>query len=118
MTFDPEMKSKEVNEIINRITWSNYIDRTDLDSEIEWISMKNGVVNLRTGEIKDHSPDYLTTVQIPHDYKPMPKTYKPLLSKDKDKDYELTKLDSVDDWEKLCQCPCPCPRIMKFMYKS
>ncbi len=112
MTSDPQMKSKEVNEIINHITWSNYIDRTDLDSQIEWLSMKNGIVNLRTGEIKDHSPDYLTTVQIPHDYKPMPETYKPLLSKD-----GLTKLSSVDEWEKLCGCKCPCPRIMKFMYQ-
>ncbi len=113
MMSDPQMKSKEVNEVINHIKWSNYIDRTDLDSKIEWLSMKSGIVNLKTGEIKDHSPDYLTTMQIPHNYKPMPETYKSLISKDG----KLAKLSSVDEWGNLCKCKCPCPRIMEFLYQ-
>jgi putative DNA primase/helicase len=66
--YDPESNTNDVNDIKNRIIWSNYIDRTEFDPDIEWICCKNVMINLRTGEVKEHSPEFMSTVQIPHNY--------------------------------------------------
>jgi len=50
------------------IIWGNYIDRSEFDSKIEWLCCKNVMVNLRTGETKSHSPNFMATVRIPHTY--------------------------------------------------
>jgi len=114
--YDPEMRSRDVTEIINRIIWSNYIDREQLDSQIEWLATDSCMVNLETLETKEHSPEFLATVKIPHTYKAMPQTYEPLLSPDGNTLRELFS-DSVADWEKTCKCPSPCPNIMQFLYQ-
>jgi len=66
--YNPEAKTNDVTDIKNRIIWANYIDRKDLDQNIDWICCKNVMVNLVTGEVKEHSPDFMATVQIPHLY--------------------------------------------------
>ena len=66
--YDPQIKTKDVTDTKNRIIWANYVDRSDFDSKIEWLCCKNVMVNLRTGEAKPHSPEFMATVQIPHDY--------------------------------------------------
>jgi putative DNA primase/helicase len=66
--YNPDAKTNNVNDIVNRIIWSNYTDRTEFDSDIEWLCCKNVMINLRTGEVKKHSPEFMTTVQIPHIY--------------------------------------------------
>lgn len=66
--FDPEVKTNNENDIKNRIIWANYIDRTEFDPDIEWLCCENVMANLLTGEVKDHSPDFMATVQIPHVY--------------------------------------------------
>ena len=33
-------------------------------------NFKNGLVNLKTGKVKPHTPDYISTIQIPHNYVP------------------------------------------------
>ena len=35
MKSNPEMKSRDVKEVVDHITWSNYIDRKELDCQIE-----------------------------------------------------------------------------------
>ena len=60
--------SRDVSDIKNRIIWTNYMDRTEFDHDIEWLCCKNVMVNLKTGEVKPHSPEFMTTVQIPHDF--------------------------------------------------
>lgn len=91
MKFDPAMRTKEVTEVINHIIWSNYTDRGVFDSQIEWIATGNCMLNLKTLETKPHSPDFMATVKIPHDYKPLPSDYHSLY--------------------------CPCPKIMQFLYE-
>jgi putative DNA primase/helicase len=65
---NPDIKTNNVNDIVNRIIWSNYMDRIDFDKDIQWLCFKNVMVNLKTGETKEHSPEFLATVQIPHTY--------------------------------------------------
>jgi P4 family phage/plasmid primase-like protien len=66
--YDPQTKTNDVNDTKNRIIWSNYVDRQEFDPDIEWLCCKNVMVNLLTGDVKDHSPDFMATVQIPHVY--------------------------------------------------
>ena len=64
--YDPEVKTKDVTEIKNHIIWANYTDRSAFDPDIKWLCCANVMVNIRTGEVKDHSPSFLATVQVPH----------------------------------------------------
>jgi P4 family phage/plasmid primase-like protien len=66
--FNVDIKTNDVNDTKNRIIWSNYIDREAFNPDIEWLCCKNVMINVRTGEVKDHSPDFMTTIQIPHTY--------------------------------------------------
>ncbi len=68
LKYDPEIKPGEVDESIKRIMWSNYRDRSDFDSNLKWISCKNCMVNLLTGETKPNGPEYMAITQIPHVY--------------------------------------------------
>ncbi len=65
---DPEIKTKDVTDIKNRIIWANYTDRSAFDPHIEWLCCKNVMVNLRTLETKPLGPEWMATVQIPHTY--------------------------------------------------
>ena len=58
-----------VSEIINTIKSKTYIDRNEFDSNIEWLACKDCMINLKTGEIKPHSPDSMATIQIPVSYR-------------------------------------------------
>lgn len=68
VTYFPQVKTKDVTDTKNRIIWANYVDRSDFDSQIEWLCCKNVMVNLVTGGVKPHSPEFMATVQIPRDY--------------------------------------------------
>jgi P4 family phage/plasmid primase-like protien len=72
--YDPESKTTDVNDILNRIRWSNYTDREVFDTDIKWIAFDNVMVNLLTGETAKHSPDFMVTVKIPHTYVDLHKT--------------------------------------------
>jgi len=36
----------------------------------EWVNFRNGMVDVKTGKIYEHLPEYRAISQIPHDYKP------------------------------------------------
>jgi len=57
--------TSQVNEIINTIKSKTYTDRKEFDSTIEWLACKDCMVNLKTGETRPHSPDFMATIQIP-----------------------------------------------------
>jgi putative DNA primase/helicase len=59
----------QVNEIINTIKLKTYVDRNEFDSNIECLACKDCMINLKTGEIHSHSPDFMTTIQIPISYR-------------------------------------------------
>lgn len=66
--YDPEIKTKDVTDIKNRIIWANYTDRSAFDPDAEWLCCDNVMVNLRTLEVRPHGPKFMATVQIPHAY--------------------------------------------------
>jgi hypothetical protein len=66
--YDPEIETKDVTEIKNRIIWANYTDRTAFDPDIEWLCCKNVMVNILTGKVKKLSPDFMAITKIPHIY--------------------------------------------------
>ena len=68
LVYNPGIACAFVEQIKEHIIWANYIDRSEFDANIEWLCCKNCMVNLLTGETKPFSPDFMTTVQIPHDY--------------------------------------------------
>lgn len=53
------------NEIIGHIKYNTMIERREFDKELDIINVKNGLLNFRTGEIKQHTPDYHSLVQLP-----------------------------------------------------
>lgn len=65
------IKNYQRNEIIAHVRYRTIAKREDFDSDINIINVKNGLVNILSGEVKPHSPDYLSLVQLPVKYDPM-----------------------------------------------
>jgi len=66
----PNVMTPVVKETIEMIKRTTPIDRKLFDKDIEWLSLQNCMVNLRTGESKPHSPSFLTMVQLPINFEP------------------------------------------------
>jgi P4 family phage/plasmid primase-like protien len=56
------------NEIIAHIKYRTMVKREEFDSKINVINVKNGLLNIMTGELKSHTPEYLSLVQLPVSY--------------------------------------------------
>lgn len=54
--------------IMNRAITRKFEDMNQFP--VEWVCFRNGMYNPVTGELLVHSPDYLCTNMIPHDFKP------------------------------------------------
>jgi len=65
-----EANTHRVNEVIGHIQRSTYTKRSELDKNLYLICVKNGVLDLKMMELKEHSPDYKLTVRIPVKYDP------------------------------------------------
>jgi len=59
-----------VNEIIGHIQRSTYVRRSEFDKDLWIINVKNGLLDLRTLELKPHSPEYYSMIQIPVEWDP------------------------------------------------
>jgi len=59
-----------IHNVINYIKYGTFIDREAFNNEIEWINVRNGILNVKTGELREHTPEFLTTVRIPVKYDP------------------------------------------------
>ena len=46
------------------------VDELKFDADENRINFTNGILNLKTGELEEHTPDYLSTRQVPCEYKP------------------------------------------------
>lgn len=65
-----QVTKKAVSEVIGHIQRRTYIQRDEFDADKRIINLKNGLFDMRTGELKPHTPDYLSTVQIPVTHDP------------------------------------------------
>jgi len=63
-----------VEEVLGHIRRSTYEPRDRFNSTPDVINLKNGLLNLRTFELKPHTPDFLSTIQIPVEYNPNAKS--------------------------------------------
>ncbi|CDI04942.1 DNA primase family protein [Candidatus Nitrosotenuis uzonensis] len=64
-------------ETINTIKRLSYIPRDAFDSDPKILNVKNGLLNLETGELKEHTPDYPSRIQlsVPHNPKAKPERF-------------------------------------------
>jgi putative DNA primase/helicase len=57
-----------VLEVIDAIKRRTYCSLEEIDSEPELLSVKNGILNVKTRELKPHNPGFKTFVQLPTSY--------------------------------------------------
>jgi putative DNA primase/helicase len=63
----------QINKVLNQLA---FVTANPLNEELfsnynqskNYMNFKNGMLNLRTMELENHSPDYLSTFQLPHEY--------------------------------------------------
>ncbi len=56
-------------EVLDHIKSLTATDFLDFDTDPYKLSVKNGILNLKTGQLEPHSPDFLTVIQIPVEFK-------------------------------------------------
>ncbi len=60
----------KTDSVLRGIRIRSHVARDVVDNDVRIINMKNGLLNLVTGELKPHTPDYLSITQMPYDYDP------------------------------------------------
>jgi putative DNA primase/helicase len=68
--LNPKVKTHTVNEIIQKIKRRTYTNRNEFDHHTDIVNVQNGLLNIWTGELSEHSPDFLSIVQLPILYDP------------------------------------------------
>lgn len=63
-----EYTTKRVSEVLNYIKSQTFSTR-DIDADPLVVNVRNGMLNLLTGELAQHDPEIFTTSQIPVEYK-------------------------------------------------
>ncbi len=58
------------NEVISTLQSMDDTSPESLDQTPNLLNVRNGMLNLETLELKEHSPDYLSTIQLPITYDP------------------------------------------------
>jgi putative DNA primase/helicase len=64
------IKVHQIQEVINYIKDTTYVDRSEFDSDPKIRNVSNGLLNLQTRELEPHRSDYLSIVQLPVNYDP------------------------------------------------
>ena len=67
----PEILTKNlIEEVLGHIQRTTYVPLEKLNSDPYILNLKNGLLDIRTFEFKPHTPEVLSTIQIPVEYKP------------------------------------------------
>jgi P4 family phage/plasmid primase-like protien len=66
----PQTTNNVVGEVLGQIRRMTPADFMDFDRDPYRLSVKNGILNLKTGKLETHSPEFLTVIQIPVEFKP------------------------------------------------
>jgi len=72
--YDYQLSTKAIAEIKGHIMRQTYHKRSEFDSDLNIINLKNRLYNILTGESKPHTPDYLSINQKPILYDPKSKS--------------------------------------------
>jgi putative DNA primase/helicase len=65
-----DFTTHQIKEITNYIKYSTFVERTDFNKNQGVLNLKNGLLDIRTSELKSHTPDFLSTIRIPISYNP------------------------------------------------
>lgn len=65
-----ETRNFLVRETIDFLKRGTLIERHEFEKDKGWVNVKNGMVNLITGELAEHDPKFLSLKQIPVTYQP------------------------------------------------
>ena len=57
-----------VSEVLGHVQRKTFRSRGEFDSNPNILNLKNGLLNVETGEFDEHSPDYLSSSQLPVEY--------------------------------------------------
>jgi len=60
----------KVNEIIGHIRRTTYCDRSMFNRDKWTINLNNGLLDIRNGQLKAHTSQFLSTIRIPVEYEP------------------------------------------------
>jgi putative DNA primase/helicase len=64
----PKTKNHQIQEVISFIKDSTYVDRSIFDSKPDFLNLGNGLINIHTGEWREHSPEEYCLSRIPIKY--------------------------------------------------
>jgi putative DNA primase/helicase len=64
----PEISTRNVNEILQKIKRKNPINREEFDTNPYIVSLQNGLLDTLTGKLISHSPEFLNLIQLPIKY--------------------------------------------------
>lgn len=64
------------NEVLKTIQRNTYVSVHEFDKDPNLLNVKNCIVNIRTGEVSEHTPNYLSRVQLGAKYHPKAVAYK------------------------------------------
>lgn len=68
--MQPEIKTKDVQEVINNIKRKTFIDRAIFDSKPEILNLQNGLLDILTMTLTSHSQDQYSITQLPVIFNP------------------------------------------------
>jgi phage/plasmid-associated DNA primase len=68
--FKFEIRKADIAEINGHIMRTTYVKKEEFDADLNIHNFKNGLYNIRTGELKPHTPDYYSLNQKPFLYNP------------------------------------------------
>jgi D5 N terminal like len=68
----PQISKYKMEEVIGHIKRRTGVERSNFDS-LDILNLQNGLLNIETGEFKEHSSDYLSLVQLPVIFDPKAK---------------------------------------------
>lgn len=72
--FNFDLRSADIAEIKGHIMRKTYVKKQDFDVDLDIVNLKNGLYNIRTGELLPHTPDYYSINQKPILYNPESKS--------------------------------------------
>lgn len=67
-TFPDIINNRKISEIIGHISRSTYTKLEETNTNPKILNLKNGLLNIETGEFSEHTPEEIITVRIPIEY--------------------------------------------------
>jgi len=68
--LDKLLTNNFLTEVLGHIRRRTYVNRSEFDKEPFILNLKNGLLNVQTGEFTKHSPEHLSLVQFQVEYNP------------------------------------------------